>query len=166
VSTYPAWPAGDLVTAGKLRDGQWQLVVKQTTETTTATSVQDDDELVVPLAASATYFGIFGLALGATSSVDIQTQYSVPAGASGFKFCLGPAQSSTDRTNTTMASAVHNFTTTRVYGATSTSSVPAMIEHWVCTTTSAGNLVYRWASNAAGTSVNLGGAWVAYQRVA
>jgi hypothetical protein len=170
LSTYPTLAAGQRLTAGMLRAMQTNVLTKSATETvTSSTTLQDDDELVVPVDANATYVMTFHLALGSVAAADVNTEYTVPAGASGFKWCQGPPPASTDRENTTMVSAVHNFGTDRRYGPTSTTSVPAVIEHLLVNTSStAGNVVFRWAqdtSNATG-SVNLAGAFVTWVRVA
>jgi hypothetical protein len=170
VTTYPEWTAGDLITAAGLNAGQMHSVIKSTTETvTSSTALQDDNELIVPLEADATYYCVFLLALGGVSAADVNTEYSFPSGATGFKFCQGPQIGSADRANTAMVSATHNLDTDRNYGATSTTSVPAMIEHVVVTNGStAGNLTFRWAQNASSAtgSVNLAGSAVMYVRVA
>jgi hypothetical protein len=170
MTTYPDWAAGDPISAAKLNDGQWHCIIKQSTETvTSSTTLQDDDELVVPLEANATYHCVFLLAMGGVSAADVNTDYSFPSGATGYKFCQGPQIGSADRANTAMVSATHNLDTDRNYGTTSTTSVPAMIEHVVVVNGSvAGNLTLRWAQNASNAtgSVNLAGSAVMYVRVA
>jgi hypothetical protein len=170
MTTYPDWAAGDLITAANLNAGQWNMVVKQATETvTSSTTLQDDDELVIPLEANATYYVIVHCAYGAVSAADVNTEYTFPSGATGLKWCQGPQIGSSDRENTAMVSAVHNFGTDRNYGATSTSNTIAAIEHLHITTSStAGDLTLRFAQNASNAtgSVNLAGSFVTWVRVA
>src|SRR5918992_1245833 len=112
---------------------------------------------------------------GGGSEPHINTEYTWPDGATGFKFAQGPAYPGTatsDRENTTMVSAVHNPGTDRRYGTISLTSAAAVIEHHHITTSStAGDATLRFAlgNNPAGagdTCRILAGSFVVWNRTA
>jgi hypothetical protein len=77
---------------------------------------------------------------------DLQTAWSVPSGATGNKMCVGPALSSTDRTDTTGRFSTHGFTTVVTYGVNSASSAHCR-ESGTVTTSAAGTFVWQHAQN-------------------
>lgn len=170
MTVYPTWLAGQIVTAAALTGMQTNMIVKQATESvTSSTTLQDDDELVVPVVANATYSITFYIAAVGATAGDINTEYSVPSGTTGFKWCIGPAVSATDRENTSMVSAVHGFTTDRSYGVVSTTLGVAIVESLqVVTGSTAGNVVFRWAQNASSATATsvLAGSYVTWVRTA
>lgn len=151
MSTYPVWLAGMQVTAGRLTARQWNATVKQTRETvTSSTTYQDDDELAFPVAANAAYLGRFVYGVDGATGGDIKTRYSVPAGATGFKWCVGPQSGATDRDDTQMVSAVHGYTTDRPYGTVAATSSAITVVEWLMVQTAgtSGEVRLQWAQNA------------------
>ncbi len=180
MTTYADWAAGDEISALLLKAGQLHMVIKQANQDVVdSTTMVDDSELVIPLEASAVYVATWCLAVGAVDNggglePHINTEFTVPAGATGFKFAQGPRYPGTatsDRTNTTMVTAVHNFTTDRQYGTISLTSAAAAVEHHTYVTSStAGDVTLRFClgNNPAGagdTCRVLAGSFVAYTRV-
>lgn len=85
MTTYPDIEIGDLVTADLLDSMLPQLIRKGSDESAPASTitVQDDDELFLAVAASATYFVTGWLRYTAASNTpDLRLNYSYPAGAS------------------------------------------------------------------------------------
>lgn len=179
MTTYPSWAAGDLISAELLAAGQGHMLVKQSNQDVLdSTTFVDDTELSVPLEADAGYHLIWCLAVGAvrqaTEYPHINTEFTWPANATGFKFSQGPAYPGTaisDRENTLMVSAVHNAGTDRRYGTVSLTSAAAVIEHHHVATVDAGNAVLRFAlgNNPTGTGDTariLAGSFVFWVRAA
>lgn len=179
-STYPTWASGDEITAALLDGMQWHFIVKSTNEDVVDSgTLQDDDELLVPLEANATYYVVAHHAMGGdnpggTHWGHINTEWTAPSGATGWKFSMGPTypgDATSDRENTNMVSAVHSFATDRRYGTVSLTSAAAAIEHlWVTTSNTSGNLQFRFANGSNTTGVNtsrmLAGSFITYVRVA
>lgn len=182
MTTHPSWAAGDLISAELLAAGQAHMLVKQSDQDVTdSTTFVDDTELVVPLDANSGYTLIWCLAVGAangtggTDEPHINTEFSWPTNATGFKYSQGPAYpgtSSSDREDTNMVSAVHNPATDRRYGTISTTSAAAVIEHHHIATVDEGNATLRFAlgNNPAGqtgdTARVLAGSFVVWWRTA
>jgi len=83
----PTWSSGQVLTASDVNTWFVPLaVVKSADESvTSSTTVQNDDELVLSVAASCTYaFDLFIIYEGGTQgSSDLKMQYTLPAGATG-----------------------------------------------------------------------------------
>jgi hypothetical protein len=182
MTTWPSWAAGDLISAELLAGGQANMIVKQSNQDVVdSTAFVDDNELVVPLEGSGGYTLIWCLAVGATQTnsggahfCQINTEYTWPANATGFKYALGPrdpGDATNDRENTAMVSAVHNPGTDRRYGTISLTSAAAVIEHHNIVTVDAGYATLRFAlgNNPAGTGDTariLAGSFVVWWRAA
>lgn len=161
-TTYPVWRAGMKLTLARLQAMRWTYVLKTADETvTSSTTMQNDNDLVIPVEANATYYARVHLAFGGLSGADIKTQWTVPTGTTGLKFSRGPEIGTTDRQDTNMISAVHNLTTVRNYGCMSTLAANISGEAQIAneflrivTSSTAGNVQLQWAqntSNATGT---------------
>jgi hypothetical protein len=172
MTTYPEWRWGMKITADRLAARQWNNLEKAADQTASSTSFVDDDTLVVPVEANATYYLIFTVAGyatfdGAGTAASLNTEIAVPAGATGFKFCQGPQTASTDRENTNMVSAVHGHGTDRRYGTEDGSTAAVAIEEHVTVITAgtAGDVTYRFArgntdTNSAGVIGRSSVSWV------
>lgn len=159
MSVYPTWSAGTRITADKLTAGQIQLIQKTTDESVTSnTTPQNDDELFVSLDASATYvidawiFAYQGAPASGTGSatIDLRTDWSMPSGATGWKWCTGPATSMTHngRDNTSVVMALSGFGTDRSYGLDDSSNGVVVHEHVLVTTgTTSGTAQFRWSQD-------------------
>jgi hypothetical protein len=153
MTTYPPIAAGQRVTATLLRAGQWELIRKPLAESvTSSTTVQNDDDLFFAAEANAVYVVDCYLNAHQTiadgTAIDLKVQWSVPASSTGTRLCWGPTVGMTDRTNTSMVSAAHAFTSVRTYGCDISSETVAIYEHLVIETDStAGNVQLQWAQN-------------------
>jgi hypothetical protein len=157
--TYPDWRWGMKLTPARLAARQPNRVVKATLEgVTSSTTYQDDNELLFPVVANAHYFVMVLFNVNGATGGDIKTRYSVPAGATGFKWCMGPQVGSADRENTNMVSAVHNPGTDRPYGTVAASTAAIAVREYlrVQTAGASGNVVLQWAQNASsGTTTSV-----------
>lgn len=166
MSVYPAWPAGSRITADKLLAGQTQLIQKTADESVTSnTTPQNDDELFVSVAANAVYvidawiFAYQGAPSTGTGSatIDLKTDWAVPAGVTGWKWCMGPATTMTSRESTTVVLALSGFGTDRSYGLNDSNNGTVIHEHLIVTTAAtSGTAQFRWSqdtSNALASTV-------------
>lgn len=164
MSVYPAWPAGSRITADKLLAGQTQLIQKTADESVTSnTTPQNDDELFVSVAANATYvidawiFGYQGAAAG--TAIDLKTDWAMPTGATGWKWCTGPTELMTSRDSTSVVLALSGFGTDRVYGLADSNNGTVIHEHLVVSTSStAGTAQFRWCQNTSSSTAATVGA--------
>lgn len=158
MSVYPNWLAGTKVNADTLTAGQTILVQKTADETVTSSvTLQNDDELKFSAVASAIYVvdaWIFAYQ-GASSAtaIDINGDWSVPSGATGWKWCSGPALTMTNREAASMVTSLHGFGTDRNYGLDDSNNGVRIHEHLLINmSTTAGTVQYRWAQNTSSSS--------------
>src|ERR687895_1187516 len=168
---YPDWRWGMKLTPDRLTALQPGSVVKQTLESvTSSTTYQDDNELAFPAEANAHYFVMAVLGVDGATGGDIKTRWSVPASATGFRWCMGPPAGSADRENTNLVSAVHGFTTDRAYGtvAASGASIAAREYLRVLTAGTAGAVTLQWAQNTSSATATavIAGSYLIWWRVA
>jgi len=134
---------------------EW-LVIKDTEQSVTnSTSLVDDTELYLDVAANATYRVILAMnATGSTAS-DIKVAWSIPAGSdSGGRWLQGPYVSQDPGAGVTMQTGAAVWSTERSYGCSS--SANSIIEHGLLRTgASPGRLQLRWAQNAASTTATV-----------
>lgn len=134
-----------------------QRATAQTYDSTT--TLQDDTVLQGAVDAYSTYLAIFGISALGTAG-DIKFDWDGPSGVTGYRVCIGPTQTSTDRTNTSMRSAFHAFATDVQYGTSDATNGGAILEVGVFTTdATAGTLILRHAqytSNAAPSGTGIG----------
>lgn len=165
-------------TAGTVAEGHRLPIVihKSTTETVNNDStLQPDDSFVFPLEASSKYLVEINALYGASSAADIQFDLNGPSGSSGFLSVLAPLASSS---SSPVSAAVGTGTTIAGLGSVIIIGGPdqsggfprrshAVITA-VVTTTTAGNLTFRWAQNVSGaTDASVfAGSWARYQKVA
>lgn len=150
--SYPDVDAGARLTPTLLTGGLPVVALKTAAESsTTSTSFKNDAELVYPLEANATYIVDAWLVahqtIDAATAIDLNTEWSVPSGASGGKWCLGPAVAMTNRESTTMVSSFHLHSTDRRYGCDASGDTVAIHEHLIVKTTTAGDLQFRFAQD-------------------
>lgn len=112
----------------------------------TTTTLQNDEHLTCSLQANSTYVVEMHLVLSGTAG-DLVTAWSVPSDATGYKICHGPALTSTDRSDTTMASAAHNLGTLRGYGLNHATNYAGAREKGRIITITAGTLVLQHTQN-------------------
>lgn len=158
--SYPDVAAGQRVTPTLLSGGLPVVALKTSSESSTSsTTFTDDAELVFPLEANATYIAdlwiIAHQTTGDSTAIDINTEWSVPSGSTGGKWCLGPAVAMTNRDSTSMVSAFHGFTTDRRYGLDQSDQTVCIHEHLLIKTTTAGDLQFRFAQDNANASATV-----------
>lgn len=158
MTSYPTWAAGDKITSAKLTAMQTQYVIAASTQSlTSSTTMQNDNELVFPLEANATYevevYALFQQA-DATGTGDLVTDYTFPSGSSGLKQCLGPssvAGAATGREQMEVRLAAHAFGTDvdYLFGADENLDYCVWERGVITTSTTAGNFQFRWAQKVA-----------------
>lgn len=159
MSQYPTWAAGEDITADKLSAGLTMAVWKTaaTTRASTTTAV-DDPDLVMALAAGATYFfdlWVFntGAAIG-TGDIKVAVNYSGTSSGYGW---IGTGIATTGATATNVKGNAIG-TGTQAFGVNGGTFGDIKITGSIATTT-AGNLSLQWAqntSNATNTVVRAG----------
>lgn len=162
MSQYPSIAAGRRITTslltGMIPMEAWKTASLDRASTTT---LADDPDLTLTLAASATYEVTFRLYYAALDAAKFKTAWTVPSGASGFRSAVGAGTASTDATAaTTSRFGAHNFTTAITYGTRNhATNLCFAMETAVLTTSSSGTLALQWAqdtSNATATRLAAG----------
>lgn len=168
-TTYPVPLAGQRITASLLTSMLPLQVVKAAAETVNNSGTyQNDNELVLPVSASATYLLDMFLIYQSANAADITMQWSVPAGATMHWGMLGIDTATASTIGSW--SAIHR-TETEVAAAGSTGTTTPMIatpKGILVVAGTAGNLQLQWAqlvATASNTQV-LAGSWMKLTRVA
>lgn len=169
MATYPDIEVGDYVTADLLTSMLSVQVTKQADESVaSSTTMQDDNELVLPVEANATYQLSMWVPYSSTSGTpDILCDFTVPSGADLYRSVYGVTNataagvgdiewSANATAGTDDRRASYNGTNTLlIFGRLNTSAT-------------AGNLQFRWAqavSDAAAVTVKAG-SWMKLERTA
>ena len=135
----------------------WYSVKPANESVTSSTTVQNDNDLTVVLAASATYEVEAFLIVTGPTAADIKTQWTVPSGATGSRLCVGPTPTAagfTGQGQTEARMSAHGWGTTVTYSIETAATV--ICERGPLVTTTAGTLTLQWAqvtSNATATVV-------------
>ena len=167
---YPTFLAGQRLTATLLSAGQINTIRKTANEDVTSSiTPQNDDELIVPVAANATYeieFVIF--AQSADAAADLLTAWSVPSGATGLKAVLGPTSTAaafTSNANTAATLKGRNFATNVAYQL-DTDGTLIIEKAAVVTSSTAGNVTFQWSQNTSSATATtvLSRSYVTYRR--
>lgn len=164
---YPTILAGQKVTASLLTSMEMVTVVKAANQAvTSSTTLVNDNELFLSVAASAVYQLDGWIPYdGAFSAGDFKTDWSVPTGATMLWSPNGPSTggSALYTSNTVAAGTTVSIGTYGTGGAYTSASVRGRL----VTSTTAGTLQFKWAqnsSNATATTV-YAGAWIRLLRV-
>ena len=176
MAIYPNYTAGQKLTAADLAAGQSIIVYKTAnTDRASTTTLTDDPELTVTLAAGAVYIIEFYLHYAAINAAQFKTAWTVPSGATGARSVRGLASTVSDSSSAptgggagSLRSGIHNYTTVINYGTrdSGTNQVLAR-EETLITTSSAGTCAIQWAqvtSNATATRM-AAGSWVRALRI-
>lgn len=158
--SYPDVTAGQRLRPALVMGGLPTLVLKTAAESVTSSTVlQDDNELTYALEADATYivdaYLIAHQTVDAATAIDINTEWSVPSGTSGGKWCFGPETGMTSREDTSMVSSFHLHATDRRYGLDASGDTVAIHEHLIVVTTTAGDLTFRWAQDSSNANATV-----------
>lgn len=138
--------AGDVFTAHGYNRAKPVYAWKTATESvTSSTTLQNDDELFLPLEPFSTYLVLVCLAAAGPTGADIQVAYTVPTGAQGRRHNIGLSTPTTSTTGNSRIS-VHGWTNTTTYGTTTT-TVSIIEEGIISTETNGGLLQAQWAQN-------------------
>ncbi|MEU2730122.1 hypothetical protein ABZ650_20635 [Streptomyces griseoviridis] len=168
MARYPAIYAGQRVTGTLLQSMITDTYTKNTTQTrASTTTLADDPDLTATLEATATYHVVFYIHYAALDTSQLQTAWTVPAGASGNRSAMGAAYQLASGAATAAAadggyarSGVHGYSTAVRYGTRNNASNQCLvIEESVLTTTAGGTLALQWAqalSSATATSLSAG----------
>lgn len=160
--TY-SFVAGNVLTAAQLNALAPVYVLKQAAETVTNSAVlQNDDELLVVLAANKVYKITLNLVFGCSvNTADIQIAWNATGTLthSGSRTCRGPSVATTDQGATAAAAVTvgvlrssggHALSTAVSYGSNGTQNTSAVEEALVISGgASGGTLTLQWAQNAA-----------------
>lgn len=163
LATPRTWVVGEVVTAAlmnaEIRDQFNDLIADNASAhktadepVTSSTTLQNDNHLLVSVAANAEYEIIVRLAVNGGASGDFKMAWTVPSGTTGQRFSSGPAVSSATSTADTTVRAsglTDSFTTEINYGVFSTGQ-QSFIEEilYVVTAGTAGTVQLQWAQNA------------------
>ena len=165
MSQYPTWTAGQRVTAAQLTLMEPLLVYKLAAEAvTSSTTLQNDDELFLPVAANAFYILDCWIQFNALVGADIKIAWTVPTSATMNYSALGTGPTNYTDYDT---SVVSSGTARPAKGNAPTPQAISSRGH-LQTSSTAGTLQLQWAqntSNATATSV-LAGSWIRLNRVA
>lgn len=152
MSQYPTILAGQRITASLLQGMLPQVATKAAnTDRSATTTLADDPDLTLPLAANAVYLVVmriyFATPTGGGAPL-FKTAWDVPAGTTGNRTCTGPGSTASDSGADNMVGhyGVHNPPTAVTYGGRNSSTNLAIAtETAVLTTTTAGNVALQWA---------------------
>ncbi|MEU0716846.1 hypothetical protein ABZ498_06645 [Streptomyces lavendulocolor] len=162
LATPRTWVVGEVVTAAllnaEIRDQMNQLISDRQTvyktadeSVTSSATLQNDNHLLVSLAANAEYIITVRLAANGASSGDIKTAWTFPAGTTTQRFCRGPAVSSATTTadTTVRASGITNGHLVEINYGVFTTGQQSYIEEtlYVFTSGTAGTGQLQWAQN-------------------
>jgi hypothetical protein len=137
--------------------GQRLRATKTANETvTSSTTLQNDDALTVTLDANSIYRVYMVLLMAGVTAGEIKTSWTAPAGATGFKNCMGPGSDSTSRDGVaaTMRYGTHTFTTAVNYGLNDAANFVHAVEQGIVTTTTGGTFVLQWAQQASSATAS------------
>lgn len=163
MATYPTVLAGQDITADLLNSMLPRIAWKTVSETvTSSTTLQNDNELFVPLEANATYFVHLFLLhdSDATAAGDIKFGWAALSGATmqfGVHGANTSVTSSTGVTSVNMQSRA--FNEVAAFGGGDSAGTAAFAEGIIITAGTSGNLQLQWAqetSNAVATTVRVG----------
>lgn len=161
--------SGNLTVTGV---GQVQYAVKSASTSRTSNSLSADPHLTLPLVANAVYLVEFYLYHNNSTTGGFQTDWTVPASATGLKGTIGATSATgatfVTRQDTNARFSAHNYSTAAVYH-TETGTVDGVAwERSILTTAaSSGNVTLRWAQvTATGTTSLDVGSFMTVRRLA
>jgi hypothetical protein len=157
MTTYPAIAGGDDITADLLVSMLPMFAVKSSATTrTSTTTLADDPELTLTLAANAKYFVEFFLYYGAINAEKFKTAWTVPSGVTGTRATLGPGSTANQASmdNVSMRAGAHLYTTSATYGTRDDNTGPCLAYETsiVITGASSGTLAVKWAQGTSGST--------------
>lgn len=151
MSKFPAYLAGQRLTAALLSSGQADVVRKATTTTRPSTAtVADDPDLVTSCAINSTYFVEFFVKYSTTTAAGFKSQWTVPASFTiDARVVEGLGDNAVDNTNAAYSGrfGLHLPTTDVAYGSRNSTAVQVWCYEWAILTcnATAGNVAFRWS---------------------
>jgi hypothetical protein len=141
------------------------LAIKTAAESVASSvTMQSDDHLVLPLAASHKYLVALGLSTDGAVGNDIRLAFTIPAGMTGLINAIGPHFQATDGTLTTsLVFETFGDADFQPFGTIAAFDHRSIVLFGVVQTAgSAGNLQLRWCQNSSGATATriLGGSWM------
>uniref|UniRef100_A0AAU2A022 Uncharacterized protein n=1 Tax=Streptomyces sp. NBC_00093 TaxID=2975649 RepID=A0AAU2A022_9ACTN len=159
---YPSIPAGRRITDALLESMLPIVVVKSAGESvTSSTTLQNDNELLAPVEANATY-DVFLLLLhdsDATAAADIKVGWTGPASAALNWGVHGANSAATSSTSALTNMQTRTIAEVAAFGGGDSSGTTALIYGTLTTAGTAGTLQLQWAqetSNGVATNVRAG----------
>jgi hypothetical protein len=129
------------------------IVKPANTSRASTTTLADDPDLVVALEANATYLVEMHIAAISGTTEDIKTAWTVPTGASGSKYVIGPGSASDGTDSSSNARwGGSAFVTSITYGARTGGFSFNFYEWAIVTTGVAGNVTFQWAQAVSGAT--------------
>lgn len=161
---YPAWAAGQDITAASLTAMEISYVYKvAATSRASVTAFTDDPDLTFPVVAGGVYLIEWHMSYGGLAAAGFQTIWDVPVGSSGVKNCNGPGSSANNASAENIAGMYGSlqFTSQAQYGCArnATGSVQYAFENGIVHVGVAGNVALQWAqttSNATADQLGIG----------
>lgn len=157
MSTYPAIAGGDDITADLLVSMLPLFAVKSSATTrTSTTTLANDPELSITLAANAKYAVEMWLFYAAINAEKFKTAWTVPAGVTGTRGTHGPGSSANQASmdNVSVRMGAHLYTTAVTYGTRddNTGTCLAVEKSILITGASSGTLALQWAQGTSGST--------------
>lgn len=168
MARYPELTAGQRWTASLARSMQPTFVLKTSSEiVNNSSTLQNDNELVLAVEASAQYLLSMMLVYSSASAADIKLAWSAPASATMIWVPHGIGSSVATLTGDIFTQSQSISSTPALGGAAGLTSIAHVIGNLTVAGT-AGNLQFRWAQDAATASDTtvLAGSWMRLERVA
>ncbi len=172
--TYPDPTTGQRLTDGFIDSMLDNLLIKPSNETKASViTPANDNDLAITVAANSVYYIEFVIMFACLRAANMKTAWSVPAGATGNRLCLGPGSAnvaSASANLTEMATSVNAYTTECLYSdpRDSVTSFVSLWERTVMTTVSSGTVRFQWAqiaSNATGNVVAGSQSYARWRRI-
>lgn len=164
----PTYSVGQVLTANDVNVWFLDIVRNKPTDEgpITTTTLQNDNDLILPLAANSSYEldGYLFATGAAIGTADIKLGLTVPAGTT-YHFTTQGYAAAVGTPVPDMSAA--RSSGTAAMGVNGGSSSPVIIKGQVTTSSTSGNLTLQWAENtgnASGTSV-LAGSWLKVRRI-
>ncbi|MGQ5576776.1 hypothetical protein [Streptomyces sp. ECR3.8] len=159
MAQYPTIYAGQRIT-GLLLQSMLPTFARKVTDTslTATTTLTNDPDLQLSLAANATYRVEFYIGYSSLAAAGFKTAWSVPSGTTGLRSCWGVGTSPTSPSLPTGDGrwGIHALATAAEYGTRDSTNQAMVWETGEINTTDAGTLAFQWAqvtSNANATRV-------------
>lgn len=154
MSYYPTILAGQRITASLLTLMLPNVVYKTASEDRTATTaLTADSDLQATLEANAIYHVTMQIHYATSTVAGFQTDWTVPAGASGGRSSISAGAASNTSSDTTGNFGVHNFSTVVNHGNRNSTNQLWLMEEGMVTTKSAGTIALRWAQVTSDASI-------------